>query len=231
MNYSVYVHAGVLLVLSSALSSTIKQDVLDTLAFARLAADEDVPQGLQDSQWFDIYSGILSACGWHFFAEQHTDLPLRGPQSTVSGEEEVVALAETNLSSGQGLLISAALRKLESASRDAALLQKLKRHCLSGDAGSTRFRAMAGVVEEGGFLGMVSVSFDTHGTIDQCYFESGAARHKPVGNVIRRGYSARFNQARYDEFRADTREWLATELHAPSIEIGSLFSAKLPPVA
>jgi hypothetical protein len=226
MNYSVYVNAGVPLVVSSALPSTIKQDVLDTLAFARLAADEDVPQGVQDSRWFDIYSGILSACGWSFFAEQQTDLALLGPESTISGQEEMLELAETHLPSGQGLLISAALRRLASASSDAALMQSLKRHCLSAEAGSVRFRAMAGVVEAGGFLGMVSVSFDTQGKIDPCYWESGAARHTPVGNVIRRGYSARFNQALYDEFRADTREWLAAELHPPSVEIGPLFSEK-----
>jgi len=222
MNYSVYVNAGVVLLLSQTLSPARKKDVLDTIAFATLAADEETCEESHHSQWFAIQSEVLSACGWSLYAHQETEEPPGPTEVSVSGREALVALANSSLVEGQAQLISQALDKVAQASLKGELTHRLRHYCLAGKAGNGWLRAMAGIVEEGGFLSMVCVSFRLHGVVNQCYFERDVAWVKPDGGISRRVYSARFNHGQYDEFRTDTVEWLAAEPLRPCVEIGVL---------
>lgn len=222
MNYSVCVCAGAVLVLSPALSHSCRKDVLDTIAFARLAADEDIREGRHDSQWFDVYSEVLSACGWSAFVQQHMYEPPQISGGTLSSKEILLELARKFFSASQATLISKALDSLADIHVDDPLNEQIRPVCLTGGIEKKRLTAMVGVVEEGGFLSMVSAAFNIQETLSVCSFESEVGEPVPVGNITRRTYSARFDQGRYDAFRQDTVEWLAAELHAPYVEIGVL---------
>lgn len=221
MNYSVYVCAGAVLVLSPALSPSCKKDVLDTIALARLAADEDVREGLHVSRWFDAYSEVLSACGWSAFVQQMYDTPPIGG-ATLSSNEILLELARQYLSDGQATLVSKALDRLAQMPVDDPLIEQIRPICLTSANEQKRLTAMIGVVEEGGFLSMVSAGFNLQETISLCSFERGSGKPGPVGNITRRTYSARFDQGRYAAFRQDTVEWLAAEPYVPHVEIGVL---------
>ncbi|KAB0491835.1 hypothetical protein [Pseudomonas vancouverensis] len=219
MSYSIYIYANAVLVLSKALSPACTKDVLDTIAFASLAADEDVPGRVPDSKWFECYSDILSACGWTVLAQQERDEFPRLELGMVSGQKALVALVESAMPDREARPILAALDHVATSS---AWERQLLYPSPQNGAEPTRVRAAAGIVEEGGFLSMVSVSFQVHHAVEQAGLDSVAAAQKLDGGMVSRVYSARFNQQNYDEFRDETVEWLAAELHTPYTETGVL---------
>ncbi|WP_438300577.1 hypothetical protein [Pseudomonas sp. NMS19W] len=214
MTYSLYVNAGVVLAVSQALSPAIKKDVLDTVAFATLAADEDFPGELNDEQWFDTHSDMLTACGWSLFAQEMDQVPTVEGQS-LSARAAIGQVAELRLPGHQTAVISAALEALASVSRRGELPERLGQHSLVSDAQTSWLRAMVGIVEDNGILSIVSVSFNTRE-------QAGKGRVLPVSgrHATRRAYAARFNQDQFEAFRQDTIEWLAQEPQPACIEIG-----------
>ncbi|WPN57386.1 hypothetical protein [Pseudomonas sp. P9_31] len=73
VRYSFYLNACSLLAVPQALFPARKQGVLDIFLFSQLATDEDFPGGLNDSQWFEVFTNTLSGCGWTFYAKEDTD--------------------------------------------------------------------------------------------------------------------------------------------------------------
>lgn len=214
MTYSLYVNAGVVLAVSKALSPAIKKDVLDTVAFATLAADEDFPGELNDEQWFGTHSEMLTSCGWSLFAHEMDQVPLIKGQF-LSARAAIGHVAELRLPGHQAAVISAALEALASVTRSGELPERFSQHCLVSDAQTSWLRAMVGIVEDDGILSIVSVSFNTSE-------QSGKGKVSPDSGrrATRLTYAARFNQDQFEAFRQDMIEWLAQEPQPAYIEIG-----------
>ncbi|UVM49834.1 hypothetical protein LOY38_26425 [Pseudomonas sp. B21-015] len=221
MRYSFYLNACSLLVVPQALLPARKQDVLDTVLFSQLAADEDFPGGLNDSQWFEVFTNTLSACGWTFYAKEDTDEVFsRSFDATFSVRRVLAESVNRNFPEHQVAAVSAVMNKVATLSPDSDAAQVFREHCLlGGGAETTRVRVMTGIVEEDGFLNMTSVSFATRGAIGEHVFEKEVGLNKVDGAVRRRFYRARFNQDHFNEYREDTVQWLGGLRGTQCIEI------------
>lgn len=210
MEYSFYLNACSILVVPRALLSAWKQDALDTVLLSKLSADDDFPDGMNDSQWFEVFTSTLSACGWTFYEQEETDelFPL-SLDSAFSVKRALAASVNRNFPESQIAAVSAAMNKLARMSPDSDVAQVFREHCLSGgSAEMTRVRVMTGIVEADGFLNMTSVSFATRGAVDEHIFEKEIGLNEVDGAVSRRFYRARFNQDRFNRYREDTVQWL-----------------------
>lgn len=61
--YSVFINAGVVVVLSPDMAGQEKSDVLDSVLFAQLVADKKFPAYAQVQKWYDEYRDVLKI-GW-----------------------------------------------------------------------------------------------------------------------------------------------------------------------
>lgn len=224
MKYSVYISACSVLAVSQALSPARQQDALDTVLFAQLAADEDFPGGLNDTQWFDVFTNTLSACGWAFYSQKETDeLFSRSDDATFSVRDALAASANRNWSDDRVAVLSAALDKVVALSSDSDVAQVFREHSLlGGGAERTRIRVMGGIVEASGFLSMSSVSFDTRVIVGKHFFENEVALNQVDGAVSSRFFLARFNHDEFNDYREDTVQWLGGQRGTQSVEIGVL---------
>ncbi len=224
MGYSVYICAGSVLVVSQDLLPARQQDVLDTVLFAQLAADEDFPGGCNDSQWFDVFTSTLSACGWAFYAQKETDEHfLTSDDATFSVRDALAVSANRNCSDDQVAVLSAALDKAVALPPDSDVAQVFREHSLLGDgAEMTRIRVMGGIVEANGFLSMTSVSFDTHVMLGKHFVENEITLNQVDGALSSRFFLARFNHDEFNDYREDTVEWLGAQRGTQCVEIGVL---------
>ncbi|MGE8152399.1 hypothetical protein ACQKP5_14250 [Pseudomonas vancouverensis] len=219
MDYSLYINSGIVLAVSQALSPAVRTDVLNSVAFATLAADEDFPGFGQSEQWFETYTDILTACGWSLIGHEMDLSPISKvqPHSAIA---VIKKLADLHLRSGQTKVISSAMDKLAMVLREGKLPEYLRHHCLASDSERPWSRAMAGMVEENGYLTIVSVAFNDSVTTEQENLGAGRLTASPDRYLLRRSYAARFNQSQFEAYRQQTIEWLAQEQQPHYTEIG-----------
>jgi hypothetical protein len=233
MMFSVVINSGSILLLSTTLSPAVRQDVLDTVLLAQLAADEDFSAGSTHAQWTSVLTDTLDACGWKIYDQGRTSgvFPVAGV-SFFSVYEALHAAFQSRLPAEQVVLIASALDRVaqlpEQSVPGAVLRGQSIRAIETQSAGmegnnnvnsNHRVRMLAGIVEPDGYLTLASVCFETDQPIDSQFLRQDLATSRLVGELSTAFFYARFSVDQYEPYREDTVLWLGHQRQALSIEI------------
>jgi hypothetical protein len=233
MAYSVVINSASILLLSTALSPAIRQDALDTLLFAQLAADEDFPGVNNYSQWTDVLADTLGACGWKYHDQGTTSgiIPAAGVKS-LSIHEAILAAFQSRLTAEQIVLITNALHRVAQLPEKSAAAVVLRGQSIlavetnaasmgGNDSGSSahRVRVLAGVIEADGFLTLASVFFETDQPIESQFLGQDFALGNSMGRVSTSFFHCRLSVDEYMPFRENTVLWLGPQRQALCISL------------
>ncbi|KPU59609.1 hypothetical protein AN403_3220 [Pseudomonas fluorescens] len=233
MAFSVVINSGSILLLSTTLSPAVRQDSLDTVLFAQLAADEDFPDGGTHAQWAEVLVDTLVACGWKLYDQGRTSGMF--PAADVrffSVHEAIHAAFQSRLSAEQIVLMTRVLRMVAQLPEQSAAAVLLRGQSIMGVETQTastegnysgnshhRVRVLAGIVEADGFLTMASVSFETVEPIDSQFLGQDFTMNRIVGGVSTAFFHSRFSMDEYKAYREDTVRWLGPQRQALCIKV------------
>lgn len=232
MAYSVVINSCSLLLLSTLLPPEVRQDTLDTVLFAQLAAEEDFPHARDHAQWSGVFMDTLAACGWKFHDQGATSgmFPSSGVRSfTLS--EAVHAAFQSGLSAQQVTLPATALRRVAQLPEQSPGARVFRERSIMGcgsqsggmDAsfnGMHRLRVLVGIAESDGFLTLATVFFETDQPIESQFIRQDFALSSVMGGVKTAFFHARFSVDEYKAFRDDTVQWLGPQRLALCINVG-----------
>jgi hypothetical protein len=208
MGYSACIVGCTILLLERALSDAEKQDALDTLLFAQLAADEDCPDSVELKEWTEVYIESMDACGWSL-REQEQDLSLPADSKHFTIVDGLFTVFGDRLSHQHKIYFSAALKTLAALSQESQVAQVFREHSvMKADA---RIRVQLGIVDMGGFLKVASVLFETDRRLGHPFIEDVFDVIEVQGRVKSNFMSARLNVDTYNEHREDVVQWLGPQ--------------------
>ncbi|WP_426233310.1 hypothetical protein [Pseudomonas sp. TWP3-2] len=212
MDYSAYVCAGGLVLLSRVLASGLKHDVLDSILFSQLCACNDITEDMGDAGWDKVFQETLVACGWSIYDHRQQDSkPYLAERDGFTVEEALVDVLEKRLSVNQCDRLSSAMKMLFVLPESSPLVEKFQEY-IAADHDTVRMQFF--IVDVNGFLEMVSVSFistegNGHASLNNLF---GAA---PAESGMRVEFiAARFNPDIYSESREDIVQWLDIQRQA-----------------
>ena len=232
MAYSVVINSGSILLLSTALPPAVRQDILDTMLFAQLAAEEDFPGGKDHAQWSDVFVDTLAACGWKFHDQGATSgmFPSTGV-TAFSIHDAVHAAFQSRLSAQQVILLVTALRRVAQLPVQSLGARVFRERSIMGRGNQSvsmegnfnrihRVRVLTGIIEADGFLTLATVFFETDQPIEGQFIGQDFALSSVVGGVKTSFLHARFFVDEYKAFRDDTVLWLGPQRQALCIKVG-----------
>lgn len=223
MEYLVCISGCCVLALSETLLPAAQQDVIDTLLFAQLAADEDFPEDPDGQGWIDVYKNTFSECGWTFDLQKTTAGEFSSTrQKAFSLRDVFAAVSENNVSADQAAISSAALDTVAELPDESEVKQAFRKHAVLSVEGQKRIRVRVAVVDGSGSLSMASVFFDTRGSVGRLFSEREFAFDEVSGAMNANFYTARFSLRAYNEYRTDTVQWLGTRRQAGRPEVARL---------
>jgi hypothetical protein len=221
MGYSAYIIGCTILLLERALSDAEKQDALDTLLFAQLAADEDCPDSVELMEWTEVFIDSMNACGWSLREqEQASDLSLPVDSKYFTIADALFSVFADRLSHQHKVYFSAALKTLAALSQESQVAQVFREHSVM--KADTRIRVQLGIVDAGGFLKVASVFFKTDRRLGHPFIEDVFDVIEVQGGVKSNFVSARLNVDTYNEHREDVVQWLGPQRQSHASSLGVL---------
>lgn len=215
MNYTTYICAGTVILVSNELSESDRQDGLDSLLYCQTVASHKFPDFAEFKPWIDASRMAVKTLGGTLFSEPDFSLPVPVSGSFTLGElaqqavrHLVSTAAEQSLKASLEALALRAVALPESTMLHEQIVQNQKR---------VQFKF--GVMSPGVSMAVAAISFEFDDVVSGTILGHRFSHERVIGNVSTGGYKALVESEDYDLSRATVISLLGTRRQEQIIKL------------
>ncbi|MHC8375272.1 hypothetical protein ACYZT3_04125 [Pseudomonas sp. MDT1-16] len=212
MEYSVYISACSILLLSRSLSESLRQSVQDSTLFSQLCADEDFFENSVTVEWHEVFKESLESCGWSLYEQQEMSLAADGERFTLTNI--LLGVFGDHLSRAQKNCLDIASKLLAALPESTPLARIFRDHTVM--KGQTHIKMQLGIVDKEGLLKVTTVLFETVEDVGANLIDHVFDPAQVQGGVKSGFVIARFNIKSYEENAENVVQWLGSQRQSHS---------------